>query len=128
MCYNPGQATTPRQLGGDLFAVDSFRGEGKSYTVNLRTMVCDCPHYQTRLAGTDGQCKHIVACIEFKQALQEPTRLQKAAAVAARLSSAELQKFAAERVGTSAGAACLLELAQRQLAEQRDQELRSIFA
>jgi uncharacterized Zn finger protein len=70
MSYNPGQATTPRQLGGDLYAIDSFRGEGKSYTVNAQTGTCDCPHFQTRLAGIENaECKHIVAVRDFIAAL-----------------------------------------------------------
>jgi hypothetical protein len=127
MSYNPGTPTTPRALGGDLYAVDSFRGEGKSYTVNLRAMTCDCPHYTARLAGTDGQCKHLVACIDYAHAVK-PTALETAASKAARLTDEDLRKFAALKNGTAAGCACLLELAQRQIAADRDAELRAIFA
>lgn len=67
--YNPGTPTTPRAFGGGIYAVDSFRGEGTSYTVNLRAMTCDCPHYQTRLAGTDQQCKHMVAALDYAAAV-----------------------------------------------------------
>jgi hypothetical protein len=59
--YDPGKPTAVRQIGPNLYAIDSFRGESKSYTVSLGGQpTCSCPHFRERLAGTPGaECKHI---------------------------------------------------------------------
>src|SRR3989442_15477996 len=58
--YNPGKPTLARPLGDNRFAMDSFRGESKSYTVTLGSApTCTCPHFAKRLAGTGQTCKHI---------------------------------------------------------------------
>jgi predicted nucleic acid-binding Zn finger protein len=62
--YNPGTPTLPVRVGRGVYIIDSFRGEGTSYRVDLNgTPRCSCPHYVTRLAGSgSGQaCKHIAA-------------------------------------------------------------------
>lgn len=59
--YNPGSATVPVKIGPGLYSIDSFRGEGVSYRVNLGTGSCTCPHYVGRLAGTGADCKHLKA-------------------------------------------------------------------
>lgn len=65
--------------------VDSMTQAGAAYTVTIgpRTATCTCPHYQFRLAGTQGECKHL------KQARAE--RAAKLAEKAAALSLAELE-------------------------------------
>lgn len=61
MCYDPGKMTPARPLGNGLWAVDSFRGEPKTYVVNLAERSCDCPHFTNRLSGGGGVCKHVEA-------------------------------------------------------------------
>jgi len=43
------------------FEVDSFRGEAKSYRVNLETGCCSCPHYTARCVAAGTECKHLEA-------------------------------------------------------------------
>jgi predicted nucleic acid-binding Zn finger protein len=59
--YDPGTATQPVRIGPGLYSIDSFRGEATSYRVDLNAGTCSCPHYAKRIAGTNGECKHIVA-------------------------------------------------------------------
>jgi hypothetical protein len=68
--YDPGTPTTDtiRELGPNVFAIDSFRGVG-SYTVTLGDRPsCTCPQWMNRCQGTDRQCKHQVALVDFLQA------------------------------------------------------------
>lgn len=57
--YNPGTPQPARQTGPATWAVDSFRGETVSYSVNLANATCSCPHFCGRLAGTGEECKHL---------------------------------------------------------------------
>jgi hypothetical protein len=60
--YNPGRPTVARLVNANeqLYAIDSFRGEGRSYLINLKTGSCNCPQFTKRCAGTPGAvCKHI---------------------------------------------------------------------
>jgi uncharacterized Zn finger protein len=59
--YDPGTATRPVKVADGLYSIDSFRGEETSYLVDLRSGSCTCPHYQKRIAGTSGACKHVKA-------------------------------------------------------------------
>lgn len=54
--YDPGVPTVATKRPDGTFAVDSFRGEGKSYVVDLTTETCSCPDHQKR--GHERMCKH----------------------------------------------------------------------
>jgi hypothetical protein len=105
------------------FDVTSQTDETRSYMV-LPEKSCTCPHHQCRGA----YCKHLQAVDQFLASRPQPTKLERAAAVAQTLPDADLKRYAAERVGTAAAAACWIELAARQAADQRDAELKAIFA
>lgn len=96
------------------YDVTSERDETVSYMV-MPGKSCTCPHHQCRGA----YCKHML-CVDahLEAAAPRPTALQKAQAVAETLPDAELRKYAAEKLGTPAGAACLLTLARRQAERQ----------
>jgi predicted nucleic acid-binding Zn finger protein len=58
--YDPGNPTVPVRLADGRYAIDSFRGEQKSYIVSLEGQgSCSCPHWTGRLAGTGLDCKHL---------------------------------------------------------------------
>jgi uncharacterized Zn finger protein len=67
--YDPGKAdqTTIRQSSPTTFRIDSFRGAGAYIITMGEQPSCTCPHWLKRIAGTDGQCKHQVAVIDFLQ-------------------------------------------------------------
>ena len=99
------------------------RTYAKHYTVKItgEQATCTCPHSVYRNAP---DCKHRAAVRSY---LADQTPLAKAADRAASLTQEELQRFARERNGTVAGCACLLELAARRVADQREQELKKLF-
>src|SRR5437667_9462211 len=59
--YDPGKVQPARLVNANeqLFAIDSFKSEGKSYLVNLKHGRCDCPDFRKR--GHERPCKHIVS-------------------------------------------------------------------
>lgn len=59
--YDPGKPTAARQIGPSLWAIDSFRGEGASYVVDLANRTCNCPSFQHR---GPSPCKHILSCAQ----------------------------------------------------------------
>src|SRR5262252_283180 len=99
------------------------RTYAKHYTVKItgEQATCTCPHTIYRNAP---DCKHRQAVRSY---LAEQTPLAKAADRAASLTEAELLRLAAIHRGEAAGCACLLELAARKVAEQRDQQLKELF-
>lgn len=51
-----------KRIGEGLYQVASETVEGRSYTVDLKTGVCQCPHAFHRLRGrSDVCCKHVEA-------------------------------------------------------------------
>jgi len=105
-------------LANGMFDVTSATNSEKSYVVDLAKKTCSCPHYQLRLIGTGATCKHFHAAEKFAASQPAPTKLERAAAVAATLSDSDLRRYAAEKIGTAAGAACLLTLAARKATQQ----------
>src|SRR5712671_2802437 len=87
--WDKGTPTAVRMIDENVFACDSFRGEAKSYRVNLETKVCDCPHYAGRLAGTQNVCKH------YEAAKQQATFL-KALSRAKELTDEALARYLAK--------------------------------
>lgn len=85
MSYDPGTAQPIRVVNAaeQIFAVDSFRGEGSSYLINLKQNTCTCPHFQQRLKGqvdADGQqleCKHLTAARDQKRWLETAAQSKK---------------------------------------------------
>lgn len=62
MSYNPGQPTGITKIAPNVYAVESFREEMKTYQVDLLANSCSCPHFTKRLAGQpDATCKHITS-------------------------------------------------------------------
>ena len=58
--YDPGTPTVTVRLADGSYAIDSFRGEEKSYTISLKGQgSCSCPHWTGRLAGSGLDCKHL---------------------------------------------------------------------
>lgn len=49
------------KIKGTLYDVPSFTEEGESYVVDVAEGTCTCPHFQHRLKGTQGLCKHLKA-------------------------------------------------------------------
>jgi len=98
-----------RQRDGN-YAVQSETTE-RMYVVSAKADACSCPH-STYRAPPD--CKHRQA---VRAHLEAQTKLSRAADKAANLTEQELIRFAREKNGTSAGAACLLELARRQVSQ-----------
>jgi len=114
-----------RCVKGHLYEVASESRE-RTYFVDDRRVSCTCPDFTHRRQEQDRDsperlCKHLRALNVY---LAEQTPLAKATDRAASLTEAELQRFAREKNGTVAGCACLLELAARRVAEQREQELK----
>ncbi len=94
-----------------LYQVDSESGP-RCYTVNLQAPdgqpTCTC-----RWGRRDtGRCKHRDGVKLYAQ--HPPTAMASAALIAARLTNEQLTRFAREKEGTAAGAACWLELARRE--------------
>jgi hypothetical protein len=56
--YDPGTPTVARHIRDGIYAIDSFKGENTTYLIDLNRLTCTCGHYQERLAGTNGLCKH----------------------------------------------------------------------
>jgi len=59
--WDKGAPTAVRMIDREHFTVESFRGEGRTYEVDLQSGCCTCPHYAARLAGTGKDCKHLEA-------------------------------------------------------------------
>lgn len=125
--YDPGTPPLVRLVNQheELFAVDSFRGEG-TYMVSLKHRTCDCPHYKGRLShlpqNDPGRaCKHQQAA-----AAQRPFLL--AAVKAKRLSDQQLTDALA-RHGTNpvVGGALRVERQRRRAAAAQDQALLAVF-
>jgi hypothetical protein len=91
------------------FIVESMSGAERAYRVDPQAGTCTCPHFVRRLSGTGQKCKHLQAV----EITPQPTALERAAAKAAGLTDEELLRFAREKNGSPAGAACWLELARR---------------
>jgi predicted nucleic acid-binding Zn finger protein len=119
MSYCPGTPTVPVKVGPGRYCIDSFRGEMRTYEVDTVKGTCSCPHFVGRLSQIENaECKHLRTCRDLEASQPQPTKLERAAAIAETLPDADLKQYAAERVGTAAGAACLLELAKRQAERQ----------
>jgi len=75
--YDPGTATIPVKVAPGVYSIDSFRGETKSYLVDLNQNSCNCPHWRERIAGTSGQCKHQKAAraAQFTELLEKAQAL-----------------------------------------------------
>src|SRR5436190_23976518 len=87
--YDPGKPTAARLVnaGEQLYAIDSFRGEGRSYLVNLKSSTCTCPHWQQRLqALRPGDCKHLIE-------VRRQARFLKLLSTARSLSDADLARL-----------------------------------
>lgn len=84
--YDKGKATAVTPIGQERYTVESFRGEERSYLVDLQANSCSCPHYQRRLAGTKEDCKHL---LETKR----QARWLKLLMIAKGLSDADLTRF-----------------------------------
>lgn len=50
------------KIAAGIYSIDSFSQEATSYRVDLNAGTCTCPHFTKRLAGTNTDCKHLVAC------------------------------------------------------------------
>jgi hypothetical protein len=63
MAYDKGTAQGITRLAVGIYAVESFRDELKTYTVDLHANRCTCPHFTNRLnaSSDDLSCKHIAA-------------------------------------------------------------------
>ncbi len=122
--YSPGKPTPARLVNEheQLYAVDSFREEGKSYLVNLkRDPTCTCPHFSKRGPLV---CKHIQACMEQRDWL-------KAAKLARSLSDEQLEKWLRhhqEEGNLLVAGAIRVERARRKQAAAEDAKLKAIFA
>src|SRR5215831_2456333 len=106
-------------LPRNLYEIDS-ESRDRTYIVEPGKS-CTCPHFTHRLIGTGQSCKHMRAVEAYRA---EQTTLGRMADRAAALTEPELKQFAQVHNGTPAGCACLLELAARKVAEQRDQQLK----
>ena len=101
---------TVTPINNQLFDVTSERDETRTYVVEAGKS-CTCPHHQARGA----YCKHMRQVDTY---LSSQTKLQQAAVKAKALPDADLLRLAKAHNGEVAGAACLLELAQRKLQQQ----------
>jgi SWIM zinc finger len=123
--YNPGTCPSgPVKIGPGVYSVDSFTGEGQSYQVNLNgTGSCTCPHYQKRIAGTAGQCKHQRAA----RAAQFAALQEKAKGLPTAQLSLLLEKHEAER-NLLVALAIRSTLQDRQQVDSREAALKAVFA
>ena len=112
-----------RKIGDQLYAVDSFSGEG-GYTINMAGVkaTCTCPHYTKRLTGTDRVCKHIDLVKEQAPRIEA---LEKARGCTDSQIAALLPKYANSPVE---GGALRVVRAERKAATENEVKLRSVFA
>lgn len=94
------------------YAIDS-ESRDASYIVDLKANTCSCPHSTYRQAP---DCKHRQA---VRAHIAEQTALGRAAEKAAGMTESDLKLWAERKNGTAAGAACLLELACRQMSQPK---------
>jgi len=96
---------TVRAIQKGLYEVQS-ESQDLAYVVTPGKS-CTCKAFQFR----GGPCKHMISVDEH---LAQQTKLGKASDTAVGLTEEELIRYAREKNGTPAGAACYLELARRQ--------------
>lgn len=124
--YDPGTCpSTPVKVGPGLYSVPSFRSEETDYMVTLtgRNASCTCPHWEKRIKGTSGACKHIVAA--------RKARFEAITKKAKTLPDAQLPQLLAryEAAGNTEIAIALRgELFDRTAAAARDAELKAMFS
>lgn len=75
MSYDQGTAQGITKIAAGVYAVESFRDEMKTYTVDLNANSCTCEHWVRRIAGTSGQCKHQKAAAAYRfQQIEETAK------------------------------------------------------
>jgi uncharacterized Zn finger protein len=118
--YNPGTPTAARIVNQSeqIYAIDSFRNESKSYLVNLKHSTCDCPAFRK-----SGPCKHVAA-------VRQQARYLKLLTIARTLTDANLSRLLVKYTelgdAETAGALRVERHRRRQLAEE-DARLKELF-
>lgn len=124
--YDPGKPQPARLVNQNeqLYAIDSFRCEEKSYLVNLKTSTCTCPHWQARLKGSGQDCKHLT---DVRRQARFLKLLQTARALTDDTLALLLRKYTEQEDWETAGAIrCARE--ERRRATARDAALKAVFA
>ena len=122
--YDPGKPTPARLVNAheQLYAIDSFRANGKSYLVNLHTCTCTCPDFAAR--GRERPCKHL-------ESVRTQGRFLQLLVTARSLKDADLARLLIRytELGDAETAGALrVERQRRRDAAARDEARRDVFA
>lgn len=116
MAYDKGNAQGVTRIGHGVYAVESFKQEGKTYQVSLIPERCTCPAFLHH-----GPCKHLQAA----RAERYRELTEKARTLPTERLEELLSKYESDR---AIWTAIQGEIHDRQQSEVRTAELKALFA